>query len=91
MFKFSHSLLNENENSGSDFGIQLNERQKNILNLLIEDGHNTAIKLAGLLGETQRTVETDLSFLRKNGYIEKRQRIIRSPWIVIKSVPNIIS
>ena len=88
VFKFSHSLLNENENFGSDFGsdfgIQLNERQKNILNLLIADGHNTAIKLAGLLGVTQRTVETDLSFLRKNGYIEKTSKDNRSPWIVIK-------
>ena len=69
---------------GSVFGSDLSERQKNILNLLIKDGTQTAESFSKALGVTKRTIETDLSFLRKNGYIDKTTKDNRSPWIVLK-------
>ncbi len=71
-------------NFGSNFGSDLSERQKNILNLLIKDGTQTAESFSKALGVTKRTIETDLSFLRKNGYIDKTTKDNRSPWIVLK-------
>lgn len=74
----------EKRDFGSDFGSDLSERQKNILNLLIKDGTQTAESFSKALGVTKRTIETDLSFLRKNGYIDKTTKDNRSPWIVLK-------
>jgi len=70
-------------NCGIDCGIQLSERQQNILSELRIDGTNTAKRLAGVIGYSQRTIETELSFLRKNGFIQKATKDNRSSWIVI--------
>lgn len=70
------------ENCGSDCGIQLSERQQNILSELRKDGTNTAKRLAGVIGCSQRTIETELSLLRKNGFIQKATKDNRSPWLL---------
>lgn len=73
---------------GSDCGIQLTERQKEILVLLRKDGTKVAgviaRVIAGVIGVSKRTVEEELSFLRKNGFIDKETKDNRSPWIVLK-------
>lgn len=71
-------------NCGSDCGIQLTERQKEILILLRKDGTKVAGVIAGVIGVSKRTVEEELSFLRKNGFIDKETKDNRSPWIVLK-------
>lgn len=69
---------------GSDCGIQLTDRQRNILNIIEKDGAKVAGVIAELLGTSKRTIETELSFLHKNGFIKKATKDNRSPWVVLK-------
>ena len=69
---------------GNDCGIHLSDRQLIIISALLKNGKETARHLAGVLGVSQRSIEGDLSFLRKNGYIEKETSDNRSPWVVLK-------
>ena len=69
---------------GNDCGIHLSDRQLIIISALLKNGKETARHLAGMLGVSQRSIEGDLSFLRKNGYIEKETSDNRSPWVVLK-------
>lgn len=84
---FRQKEVNRNFGSdfGSDCGIQITDRQSDIIKILVNDGGKTAPEIAGLIGVSQRTVETELSFLRKNGFIEKATKDNRSPWIVLKT------
>lgn len=68
----------------SDCDIQLTERQREILVLLQEDGSRIAKVIATLTNLSKRTIEKELSFLRKNGFIKKATKDNRSPWIVLK-------
>lgn len=78
-------LKEVNRNFGSDCGIQITDRQSDIIKILVNDGGKTAPEIAGLIGVSQRIVETELSFLRKNRFIEKATKDNRSPWIVLKT------
>ena len=69
---------------GNDCGIHLSDRQLIIISALLKNGKETARHLAGVLGVSQRSIEGGLSFLRKNGYIEKETSDNRSPWVVLK-------
>ena len=69
---------------GNDCGIQLTDRQRNILNIIEKDGAKVAGVIAELLGTSKRTIETELSFLHKNGFIKKATKDNRSPWVVLK-------
>lgn len=69
------------ENGGE---IQLSERQKDILSWVNVDGDTTATKMAKLFGISKRTIDREISFLRKNGYIKKETKDNRSPWLVVK-------
>lgn len=68
----------------TDCEIQLTERQREILVLLQEDGSRIAKVIATLTNLSKRTVDEELSFLRKNGFIKKATKDNRSPWIVLK-------
>lgn len=72
-------------NCGSDCGIQLTERQRKILILLQEDGTKVAGVIAGVIDISKRTVEKELSFLHKNGFIKKETSDNRSPWVVLRN------
>ena len=67
-----------------DVEIQLSERQQDILAFIKVDGNTTATKMAKLFGISKRTVDREISFLRKNGYIRKETKDNRSPWIVVE-------
>jgi len=69
----------------SSCGIQLTEKQRNIIDILQTDGFNTAKTIAGMLEIGMRSVEAELSFLRKNGFIDKESKDNRSPWLVVKN------
>lgn len=81
-----------NADFGTDFGIgfgtgceiQLTERQRVILSKLLINGNETAKSISVQFGITQRSIETDLSFLHKNGFIKKTTKSNKSPWVVIK-------
>lgn len=64
--------------------IQLSERQHDILAYIMIDGDTTATKMAKLFGISKRTIDREISFLRKNGYIRKETKDNRSPWVVVK-------
>jgi len=42
--------------------------------------------MAKLLGISKRTIGREISFLRKNGYIRRETKDIRSPWLVVKGL-----
>jgi len=67
-----------------DCGIQLTERQRNIISILEADGTKIAKVVATLTGLSKRTVDEELSYLRKNGFIDKATKDNRSPWVVLK-------
>lgn len=48
------------------------------------NNYETARHIASVIGVGQRTVESEISFLRKNGFIEKSTKDTRSPWVVLK-------
>lgn len=77
-----------NADFGTDFGtdceIQLTERQHVILNKLLINGNETAKSISVQFGITQRSIEKDLSFLHKNGFIKKATKSNKRPWVVIK-------
>ena len=78
---------NDRENDGigdNGGGIQLSERQKDILSWINVDGYTTATKMAKLFGISKRTIDREMSFLRKNGFIRKETKDNRSPWLVVK-------
>ena len=66
--------------------IQLSERQHDILAYIMIDGDTTATKMAKLFGISKRTIDREISFLRKNGYIRKETKDNRSPWVVVKEL-----
>lgn len=73
------------DNYGDTSGeIQLSERQKDILSWMNVDGDTTATKMAKLFGISKRTIDREISFLRKNGFIRKETKDNRSPWLVVK-------
>lgn len=75
--------------SGGEIGdeisgeILLTDRQRVVINLIASNHNETAAHMARLLGCGQRSVERDISFLRKNGFIGKESNN-RSPWIILK-------
>ena len=71
-------------NDDTDGEIQLSERQQDILSWINADGDTTATKMAKLFGISKRTIDMEISFLRKNGYIRKETKDNRSPWLVVK-------
>ena len=64
--------------------IQISEKQHYIFAFIRVDGDTTATKMEKLFGISKRTVDREISFLRKNGYIRKETKDNRSPWVVIK-------
>lgn len=81
---------------GNSGGTQLSERQQAIYNAIKENGEVTATELARTLAGTlsgtstanipisQRTVEREISFLRKNGFIRKEGKANKGVWVILK-------
>ena len=86
IFRRKADYVNTGGDSDVDTGgeIQLSERQQDILAFIRVDGDTTATKMAKLFGISKRTVDREISFLRRNGYIRKETKDNRSPWVVVK-------
>lgn len=82
--KISSVDINDNNNGDTDGENQLSNRQQDIIAFLRIDGDATATKMAKPLCISKRTIDMELSFLRKNGFIEKETKDNRNPWIVIE-------
>lgn len=84
---FTMPVLNSQsceKNCENDCEIQLTTRQKVVLKMIVANGFETARHIASVLDVGQRSIESDISVLRKNGFIDKKNRNNRSPWVVLK-------
>jgi ATP-dependent DNA helicase RecG len=77
---------NYDSNVGLNVGINvgLNETQKKIIDSLIKNPEITAEQLADLIGITKRRIESNLSQLRINGFIDRFGAKKNGRWIVKK-------
>lgn len=64
--------------------INLTERQLIIYNGIKKNLSHTAKSLARQIGLSQRTIEREISFLRKNGFIDKSTKENKSDWVILK-------
>ena len=87
-FKDINNESNSNQNCELhcelDCESKLTDRQKVILSILMSDGEKTASWIASQLGLGLRSVQSDLSYLRNNGFIKKASKSTHSAWIVLK-------
>ncbi len=76
---------NNGETTGETTGeIKLSERQKIIYNEIKKTPSHTAKSLARRTNLSTRTVEREISFLRNNGFIDKKEKANNSDWVVLK-------
>ena len=73
------------ENCISNCVSEITERQKSILQLIVDDNSISAKIIAEALHVSLRTVSTEISVLRKKGYIMKSAKDNKSPWRVLKN------
>ena len=62
----------------------LTERQSVILRALEENDKHTDKSLASKLNIAHRTIEREISLLRKNGFIEKQGATKTGIWVILK-------
>ena len=72
------------EDCRNNYNIQLTERQRNILKIIIDDCSTSAKQIAEAMNISVRTTSTEIAVLRKNGFIDKESKDNRSPWVVLK-------
>ena len=79
--------VNNNANVGLNFGINfgLNETQKRIVDYIIENPEITIEQIARLIQVTKRSVEGNISQLKKIGIIERVGARKKGYWVVKKS------
>ena len=66
--------------------IKLSDRQIVIYNEIRCNPSHTAKSLARRTNMSSRTVERDISFLRNNGFIDKKEKANNSDWVILKQL-----
>ena len=74
----------ELKNDGVEIKIKLNKTQSNLLEILSRNGVFSAKDLTEMLSVSLSTVERNLSFLQKNGFIKREGSDRYGKWIVLK-------
>ena len=74
----------DSENVGVESDVKLSKRQSDLVEILSRDGKVTAKHLSEVLLVTLRTVERDLSYLQKNGFIVREGSDRYGAWLVLK-------
>ncbi|MCQ2305605.1 MAG: winged helix-turn-helix transcriptional regulator, partial [Bacteroidales bacterium] len=74
----------EMKNDGVQIKIKLNKTQSNLLEILSRNGVFSAKDLTEMLSVSLSTVERNLSFLQKNGFIKREGSDRYGKWIVLK-------
>ena len=72
------------DNDGVEIEIKLNDTQSDLLEILSDNGIFSAKKLSEMMLVTQRTIERNLSFLQKNGFVKREGSDRYGKWIVLK-------
>lgn len=65
---------------------QLTERQKNILHLVTESPTLTGSRMSEILSVSQRTIERDLSLLKKLGVLKREGKDNKGTWTIARLV-----
>lgn len=71
-------------NCTSNCEIEITDRQRLILTMIMSDNEKTAPQIARQIGISIRSVRIDLKALRDGGFITKETDSTRSPWVVLK-------
>lgn len=66
--------------------MKLTERQQKILNLIKESSTITAKQMSETLSVTTRTIERDLSLMKKVGILRRDGKDNDGVWVVIESI-----
>ena len=74
----------DSENVGVESDVKLSKRRLDLMEILSRDVRITAKKMSEILSVTLRTVERDLSYLQKNGFIVREGSDRYGKWIVLK-------
>lgn len=74
----------DKDNVGSVSVVQLTERQKNIYKLIKEDPQVSAAEMSVVLSVVKRTIERDISKLRKMGIITREGNTSAGKWVILK-------
>ena len=80
----------DNQNVGDFVGdmseTKLTERQQKILNLIKESPTISAKQMSETLSVTTRTIERDLSFMKKVGVLKREGKDNNGMWLVFESL-----
>jgi ATP-dependent DNA helicase RecG len=68
----------------TDGEMKLTERQQYIYNEIKKTPSHTAKSLARYTKLSERTVEREISYLRNNGFIDKKGKANNSDWVILK-------
>ena len=83
--RVAEQMAKRGETDGETDGeTELTERQSAILQLVVLYPTLSAGEMAKRMETSKRTIDRDISFLRKNGYLGKEGKANNSPWIVLK-------
>lgn len=63
---------------------ELTERQRDTLQLATHHPTLPTKEMAKRMATSKRTLDREISFLRKNGYLDKESKANNSPWVVLK-------
>ncbi|MGM9832401.1 MAG: HTH domain-containing protein [Candidatus Limisoma sp.] len=63
---------------------KLTERQGKILSIIKKSPTITGRKMSEILSVSQRTIERDLSYLQKNGYLMHKGKDNNGVWVLVK-------
>ena len=74
----------DSQNVGDLSEIKLTERQQHILNIINESPTITAKKMSEALSVSQRSIERDISELKKKGVIQRYGKDHAGVWVVVK-------
>lgn len=72
------------EDVGSMSVVQLTERQKNIYKLINDNPQVSTAEMSVVLSVVKRTIERDLSMLRKMGIITREGNTSAGKWVILK-------
>lgn len=64
---------------------ELTERQRNILHTIEEDTSLTREQLTQRLNVSDSTIKREISFLRKEGYLDRKGGNTYGTWVILKS------
>ena len=86
VFRYKEVDCTSNCTSGctSNCEIEITDRQRLILTMIMSDNEKTAPQIARQIGISIRSVRIDLKALRDGGFITKETDSTRSPWVVLK-------